>query len=457
MSFIFIIDDDKALCRSLEIQLEGVGHQAQNVNTIKDGLAALEDLTPDLILLDLGLPDGNGIDALRDFRARDYRSPVVIVTGQQDMKATIEAMRLGAFDYIRKPFDIDDVLLVIEKINRFQSITKEKTSSTEAGLSRPDSQSATYDKPCEIVGSHKVILDVIKQIGLLSTNRITVLIEGESGTGKELVARALHEAATPSNPFVAINCSAVVPTLPESELFGHEKGSFTGADAQKKGKLEFAGTGTVFFDEIGDMPLDLQAKVLRVFQERNFERVGGLTTIPFKARVIAASNRNLEDLVKKNRFRQDLYYRLAVAKIVIPPLRERRTDIPDLVHHFIKLLGCSLHRNIKAIEDKAMRRLESYDWPGNVRELENVLTRAVALSLNPELLSDEDVEFSLSGVAKDIPDPTAIKPLYMAEKEHIEKALIATGWNITHTASSLEISPTTLRKKISDFGLKNPK
>ena len=439
MSAIFVIDDDLALCRSLEIQLSEQGHEVKYANTASAGLKALGEWMPDIVFLDLMLPDQSGLDLL-DKIGGDL--PVVMITAQQDTKATIEAMRAGAFDYIRKPFDLDNLLLVIEKAKR---IIKEKQSRTKVMMN------PVIEAPYEIVGIDKKIVEVIKKIGLLSMSKVTVLIEGESGTGKELVARALHEASDSDKPFVPINCSAVVPTLFESELFGHEKGAFTGADTRKKGKLEYAGEGTIFFDEIGDMPLDLQAKILRVFQEREFERVGGLESLTFKARVIAATNRNLKTFVKESKFRQDLYYRLAVSRIVLPPLRERSADIPLLVRHLIYRIGRKLHRQVKAVETEAMRRLQSYQWPGNIRELENVLTRAIALARS-DVISPDELEFSLGG---DKTHPSAeIIPLKDVEEEHIKRALIATGWNITHTAQKLCISPTTLRKKIADYNLR---
>jgi two-component system response regulator AtoC len=440
MSAILIIDDDRALCRSLEIQLSSQEHEIKYANNAAEGLKILAEWTPDLIFLDLMLPDRSGLDLLNQIQ-KNHNVPIVMITAQQDTKATIEAMRAGAFDYIRKPFNLDDVLLVIEKANR---AIKEQNRSKVI-------MAPVTEAPYEIVGVDKKTVEVVKQIGLLSLSRVTVLVEGESGTGKELVARALHEASVPGKPFVAINCSSVVPTLLESELFGHEKGAFTGAETRKIGKLEHADEGTIFFDEIGDMPLDLQSKILRVFQEREFERVGGLENIPFKARVIVATNQNLEVLIKEGKFRQDLYYRLAVSRIVLPPLRERPGDIPLLVRHLIDRIGRKLHRRVKAVETETMRRLQSYHWPGNIRELENVLTRAIALARG-DVISPEELEFSLG---EDKSSTTSkVTPLKDAEKKHIRKALMATGWNITHTAKMLRISPTTLRKKISDFNLR---
>jgi two-component system response regulator AtoC len=251
---------------------------------------------------------------------------------------------------------------------------------------------------------------------------------------------------------VAVNCSAIVSNLLESELFGHEKGAFTGADCRKSGKLELAGEGTVFFDEIGDMPHDLQAKLLRALQEREFERVGGSETIPLQARIISATNRDVGALVKKGGFREDLYYRIAVTRLSLPPLRERRGDVRLLAHHLLTRIGQRLHRRIEAVDEKALRNLESYDWPGNVRELENVLTRAATLS-RERILSAESVGRAM-GRPPAAENGAPVLTLRDAEKIHIEKALIACGWNITHTARALEISPTTLRKKIQDYGLR---
>ena len=442
MSTLLVIDDDRALCRSLELQLHAQGHHVRHAQTAAGGLDELHREQPDLILLDLNLPDRNGIDVLEHLQELGCRVPIVMITGQQDTQATIKAMRLGAFDYLRKPFDVDDVVLLLEK-----------TAQLHARLGRAGIPVVPVSEgPHEIVGADKKIVEVIKQIGLLSRNRVNVLLAGESGTGKELVARALHEAATPAEPFVAINCSAIVATLPESEFFGHERGAFTGADSRKIGKLEYAGEGTAFFDEIGDMPPDLQAKLLRVLQEREFQRVGGLENLPFRARVIAASNKDLETATQQGSFRADLFYRLAVARITLPPLRERREDIPLLVRHLLYRISGQLHRQITAIEDAALARLQSYSWPGNIRELENVLTRAAVLSRGGVLTADL-LEFSLLGLPETTAPPSVIAPLREAEKTHIKHALAATRWNITQTAQLLEISPTTLRKKIADFKL----
>ena len=271
MSRILIIDDDAALGRSLQIQLQSEGHEVSTRHTAADGLEALESIQPELVLLDLNLPDMSGLDVLTRCQEFQHQLPVVVITARQEMSLAISAMRNGAFDYLRKPFDLDDVLVILEKAARSSPADCGKVLAGQLEESRD---------ALEIIGADRQIMELIKQIGLLSRSRVNLLIEGESGTGKELVARALHMGTSPEKPFVAVNCSAVVSTLFESELFGHEKGSFTGAQERKIGKMEYAGEGTLFLDEIGDMPLDLQAKLLRVLQQREFERVGGLERDP---------------------------------------------------------------------------------------------------------------------------------------------------------------------------------
>ena len=441
---LLIIDDDVALCRSLQLQLNAKGYEASVAGTAAAGMAELGRRAPDLVLLDINLPDANGMEVMERISETTRDVPVVMVTARQDMAATITAMKSGAFDYIRKPFDIDDVLLVMEKLGRRQTRT-----ATDANAAVDDAP------PREIIGSDPKMLEILKQIGLLSRSRVSVLIRGESGTGKELVARALHEASCPGEPFVAVNCSAVVPTLLESELFGHEKGSFTGADRQRIGKLEQAGTGTLFFDEVGDMDVDLQAKLLRVLQEKEFERVGGAEPIVFEGRVICATHRDLQLMTTAKEFREDLLYRIAVSEVNLPPLRERKGDIKLLIRHFLSKIGTELHKRVESIDGAAMLRLEQYEWPGNVRELENVLARAVALSRTTTLVLD-DIAIPAGNTASVAPAEDGILPLAEAERRHVERALIATGWNITRTAKRLQISPTTLRKKVIDYGLQQP-
>ncbi|MBI2432540.1 MAG: sigma-54-dependent Fis family transcriptional regulator, partial [Candidatus Hydrogenedentes bacterium] len=332
---ILVVDDDQALCRSLQLHLEHEGHQVTTVHTGTEGLGRITSGDFDVIFLDLNLPDAYGLDLLREARLIQDNALCIMITGMQDSKATIEAVRLGAFDYIRKPLDLDAVLLAVEKAQQRMKRRKEGTAAP-FGVST--------DRPHEIIGAHPAIIEVLKQIAMFGESRVPVLIQGESGTGKELVARALHDTSSPGRPFVAVNCSAVVSTLLESELFGHVKGAFTGADSDKAGKLEAAGDGSIFFDEIGDMAGDLQAKILRVLQEREFERVGSTKTLPFRARVLAATHRDLPAMIQQGQFREDLYYRLAVSTIHVPALRERRSDLPLLTERLLARLSSELHK-----------------------------------------------------------------------------------------------------------------
>ena len=444
---ILIIDDDRALCRSLQIHLEREGHTVECAYSASTGIEALEATPTDLLFVDLKLPDMSGLDVLRKLKEFGAESLSVMITGTQDTKGTIEAVRLGAFDYIRKPLDLDAVLVTIEKASQHFARPAPKNVASVAVFS---------DHPHEIVGAHPKIIEVLKQVGLYSQSRIPVLIQGESGTGKELVARLLHETSCQGLPFIAVNCSAVVPTLLESELFGHEKGAFTGAESTKIGKLELAGEGTIFFDEIGDMSFDLQAKLLRTLQENEFERVGGTKPIPLKARVLAATNRDLESLIAEGKFREDIYYRLAVSTIKVPPLRDRRSDIPLLAEHLLGRIGTDLGVSVNAIEKNALRPLQAHDWPGNVRELRNVLMRAVVLARGPIITEDLIIASIERSSAQMGAVPAVVTTLREAEKRHIESALYATGWNISRTASLLDISRVTLRKKIEDYELTPP-
>nr|MBF0223228.1 sigma-54-dependent Fis family transcriptional regulator [Desulfobulbaceae bacterium] len=445
MSSILIIDDDQALCRSLEIQLEMEGHTTKSALNSKAGLELISATKPDLILLDINLPDKSGIETLPKILSFESPPSVIIMTGDPDNKRVIEAMRAGATDYLRKPFDFEKVLSFIKKIEKINS---HKTFSID------NKQANEIDRVRhEIIGSHSSIVELHKIIGLLSRSRISVLILGESGTGKELTARILHNVSSENKPFVAINCSAIVPTLMESEFFGHEKGSFTGADSRKIGKLEHAEDGTVFLDEIGDMPLELQAKLLRVLQEDEFVRVGGHETIPLKARVIAATHADLPALIRKGQFRQDLFFRLTVSTVTLPPLRERGDDIYDLTTFLLQKISKKLSCPPVTIDKKAIDLFKKHIWTGNIRELENTLTRAVALTQG-SVLTPEDFDFHHWQITNDF-NPEKQRPVTLAdaEKMHIEMTLNENDWNISRSARLLDISPTTLRKKISDFNL----
>lgn len=438
---ILVIDDDPGLCSSLRLLLEREGCQVEARHTLEDGREALATLEPAVVVLDLGLPDGSGLDLLRELDPTVLASVAfVVISGQQDMMATIEAIRLGAFDYIRKPLDRDSLLLTVEKIRHRKADVGHVVPIAEVDLG-----------PLEIVGSSPAVLDVIKQVGRLAASPVTVLIQGETGTGKELAARAIHRASSPDAPFVAINCAAVVDTLLESELFGHEAGAFTGAQEARIGKLEQAGDGVIFLDEVGDMSLELQASLLRALEQRSFEPVGGNRSIPLRARVIAATHHDLQVRVSEGAFREDLYFRLAVARLHMPPLRERREDIPQLVQHLLARIGSQLGRELRGISRPVLTRLAAFDWPGNVRELVNALTEAIASSA-----TDVVTDVPIGVVDTTAPASGTSLSLDEAMKHHICAVLSQLDWNISKTARALGISPTTLRKKVTDYGLERP-
>jgi two-component system response regulator AtoC len=440
---ILIIDDDPALARSLEIQLKAEQHQVAVAHNVAEGMASLAAMVPDLVLLDLNLPDEHGLQALPAILARQPDVIVVIMTGNTENSEAVAAMRDGAYDYLRKPLDLDELLRMAAKV--------EEIKAREA-RSAPSEPEPVHQFPLEMVGSDRKIIEVHKQIGLLARSKITVFVSGESGTGKELVARILHDATSPDQPFVAINCSAFVSTLLESELFGYEKGAFTGADQAKEGKLEFAREGTVFLDEIGDMSLDLQSKLLRILQEGEFVRVGGLKARPLKARIVTATHRRLEEMVAAGTFRQDLFYRLKVVSIELPPLRDRRNDIEPLAEHLLAKIAAKIGRPAVRLSAEARRKLRTSNWPGNVRELENTLTRAMVLAHGTEI-DAADLDMQQGDKEEQAARPVR-GTLAATEKKFISQVLAEHNWNITHTALSLDISPTTLRKKITDYHLK---
>jgi DNA-binding NtrC family response regulator len=363
------------------------------------------------------------------------------------MQSTVRAVQLGAYDYLVKPPDVDRLKLTVRRA--LESREASRTLSTLLGQVSSDYQVGN------IIGKSAAIREIYKAIGAVSVGRATVLIAGESGTGKELVAKAIHYAsAERERPFAAVNCTAFAPGLLESELFGHVRGAFTGAVADKAGRFELAGAGTLFLDEIAEIPLDLQAKLLRVLQERSFERVGDARPIPLKARIVAATHRDLDAMVRAGTFREDLLYRLKVVEIRIPPLRERPDDIPLLVDALLGKIARELHKPVRYVAPQALALLAAYRWPGNVRELENMLTRAVVLAKSDVL------EASLLPLADVAPAPPAerapdeVRPLRVVERLEIERALRTTGWNKRRACALLEISRPTLDRKIDEYGLR---
>lgn len=393
---------------------------------------------PDAVIVDIDALR-QGISALDELKSMDEHASIIALTCGSDMATTVEVIKKGAFDCIQKPVNFAELDQCLKKVFEGVDLHRRLGEIGAQGEYRPD----------EIVGRSRVMEEIFKTIGLASQSKVTILIQGESGTGKELIARAIHHNSVEAGrPFVAINCSALVETLLESELFGHEKGAFTGALFRKEGKFEAASGGTVFLDEIGEMSQALQVKLLRVLQERSFERVGGSETIRTDVRVIAATNSDLSGLVTGGAFREDLYYRLKVITIDIAPLRERLEDVPLLVMHLLEKANRELHKKVRKVPEEVMALLKGYAWPGNVRELENVITRGVLLAKGDVL-----VDVSLPGKEKKGPDwkPAALKDI---ERAHIESTLCHTLWNKSRAAVLLGVSLPRLERKIRKYGLK---
>ena len=468
METLLLVDDDLSLLENLKMHFEdsklenGQGWHVVTASTAGEALRIAPEVQPSLVILDMMLPDRSGLEIISPLRQACGDAPIVIVTAHHDMETTIRAMKAGAFDYIHKPFPDPAALDLV--VNRALQVRR---------LSRRAERVAKETKAFklgDIVGTSPTMQELVKEIGKVAASRATVLINGESGTGKELVARVIHDFSNDEpKPFVGINCSAIVDTLLESELFGHEKGAFTGASNTKMGKFEVAEDGTVFLDEIGDLSPMLQAKLLRVLQEREFERVGGVKKLRLRARVIAATHRDLADEVASGRFREDLYQRLKVITLRLPPLRERREDIPALVHHLLERINEKVHKRVTRVPAEVLEHMCRLPWRGNVRELENVLTRAVVLSPGEVLLAENLPSLeatSATGTETRAPDglanwlagppgedPSRIPTLDEAEKILIIRALAATEGHKGRTCQVLGISRPTLERKLQKYGI----
>jgi two-component system, NtrC family, response regulator AtoC len=443
---ILIIDDEQSLLESLEMFLSEAGYEVESAPTAREGMQKLADFNPDVIILDIRLPDRDGFTVLEELKRRDDGKPVIMITAFHDMETTIRTVKLGAFEYIPKPIDVDELEQAVRKAVRLSSGSPPREMiALDASLAYEEGR---------IVGKSSAMNDVFKAVGRLSGNRVTVLIEGETGTGKEAIAKAIHRhSAHKDHPFIVINCSTIVATLLESELFGHEKGSFTGATSMKRGKFELAGDGTLLLDEVGEIPLDLQAKLMRFIQEKEFERVGGEKRLRSNARVIAATNRNLLKMAQAGQFREDLYYRLSVASIKVPPLRERKSDIPLLIDYLLKKINHEVGMGIKNMERRALERLMQYDWPGNVRELENVLTR-VAMETPGDIIVEDAVVPLLGAESREDTDAaptTAEISIEGFERQYILRVLAKTQWHLGKTCELLGISRPTLRQKLKRY------
>jgi DNA-binding NtrC family response regulator len=440
---ILIVDDELVVRDSLARWFESEDFEVLTAASAPEALEQLARSRFDLALVDIKMPGVDGIELQQRLLQADPDLPVIIMTGYASVETAVKALKAGAYDYITKPFDPDDLVHLVKNAVSHRAATKE-VAKLKDNLSRvfPDTQ---------LIGQSAAMRRVVEMVETVAPSDATVMITGESGTGKEVVARAIH-AASPRrfNPMVVIHCGALTESLLESELFGYEKGAFTGAQARKKGKFEVADGGTVFLDEISDITLRTQTDLLRVLQEKEIVRVGDTVTVKVDFRVIAATNKRLERLVEQGIFRPDLYYRLNVFNIDIPPLRERREDIPPLAKHFIEKFAASMNRTAPRLAPRTLELLLGYHWPGNVRELENAIERALLISREDDL-PPEAFPFQVN--------PT--RPIYGQrlediERVHIEKILAETNWNLSRSARLLDIDRTTLYNKIRRYGLKEP-
>ncbi len=438
---VLLIEDDKIMRISLEDALSKAGYDVSSFENGTEALRAFKNSSFDVAVTDFRLPDLDGFDIVKEITQKQD-IPVIIMTAYGTIKDAVEAMKLGAFDYLTKPFALDEFILLIERALLIKGL-KEENIRLKKDLHKCYSGRS-------ITGESAEMKKVFSLIDKVATSDATVLIQGESGTGKELVATTIHYQSNRSDkPLIKVNCAALPEGLTESELFGHEKGAFTGAIRKKPGKFEIADGGTIFLDEIADLPLSTQAKILRVIQERQFDRVGGTTTLTVDVRIIAATNRSLEDRVKAGRFREDLFYRLNVIPIVMPPLRERREDILPLVNFFTEKYGSGLPKGVHFTRE-AIDLLLAYDYPGNVRELENIVERCIILSssgiigkddISPSMVKGEGKGLRLSDIASD------------AERSHIRKVLKTTMGNKTKAADMLGISRKTLWEKMNLYDI----
>ncbi len=470
MQTILIVDDEKSIRYSLKRMMEG----KYSILTAQNGKEALEQVkegSPDLIIMDIKMPGRNGIDVLREIKSIDPKSLVIIMTAYGTTETAIEAMKYGAFDYILKPFPIPQMKGLVEKALSLRRMMKQ-----EVIYASPEGEE--IDEGERIIGASPKMQEIYKIVGQIAPSDVTVLLRGESGTGKELFARAIYQHSSRSNlPFLPVNCAAIPDTLLESELFGHEKGSFTGATSRRVGKLEQCQGGTIFLDEIGDMSLSTQAKLLRVLQEKSFERLGGTETIKVDIRLIVATNKDLEEAIGNGKFREDLYYRLNVVSIMIPPLKERKEDIPGLVSYFLKKFNRELKKEIVGITPSAMAKIASYGWPGNVRQLENVLKRAMVLCQGEWILEDQllfekgwerreaeeepskkNVEDLLDALFEEFSTAAGtsqdLDMISSLERGLIHRALQKTRGNQLKAAALLGINRSTLRGKMERYNIK---
>ncbi|MEK6682984.1 MAG: sigma-54 dependent transcriptional regulator [Nitrospirota bacterium] len=447
---ILIVDDEKGILQSLSSILQDEGYDISTAENGADALKLAKEDTPLLVLLDIWLPDIDGIEVLRRIKEQMPEIIIIMMSGHGTIETAVKATKLGAYDFIEKPLSLEKVSLIVKHAIDQQRLEEENLLLRQK-----------VEKKYDLIGRSEGFGQLMEQIRIAGPSNGRVLISGENGTGKELVARKIHSESTRRNkPFVEVNCAAIPETLIESELFGHEKGAFTGATTMKKGKFELADGGTIFLDEIGDMSLATQAKVLRVLQEQEFQRVGGIKTIKVDVRVIAASNKNLKEALKKGNFREDLFYRLNVIPISVPPLRERKEDIPLLINHFIMEFSRENGARPKKIEADAVELFQQYPWPGNVRELKNAVERLMIM-VQPPMIATADV----LKILRSDSDPSeagdfrfqrynSFKDAVDAfEREYIANKLRENNWNISKTAEDLQLDRSHLYRKIKSLNI----
>ncbi len=443
---ILVVDDELIVRESLLHWFEEENYEVDTAESAEEALRKLKAGKFDVYLLDMKMPGMSGIELLEKIKEVDPDAIVILITAFASVQTAIKALKEGAYDYLTKPVDPDELNHILQNALKQKTLLQENIQLKE--------NIEEIIKPDNLIGESEEIKKIYSLINTVAPTDTTVMIRGESGTGKELVAKAIHiNSRRRYFPIVTVNCGALAESILESELFGHEKGAFTGAHTKRKGKFEMADGGTIFLDEIGTISPKVQIELLRVIETKQFMRVGGNEQLKSDFRVIAATNEPLEELVKDGRFREDLYYRLNVFSIFIPPLRERNLDVPVLAYYFLQKLCAAMNKKITGISDEAMQILTTYNWPGNVRELENAIERAVVIS-KYDKITPEDLPFQLyrDSVAKD----DQVKSLASMEKMHIQRVLKENGWNISRSADVLGIDRVTLYNKINKYGLQKP-
>ena len=443
MPKILVIDDEQPILESLEMFFSEKGYRTMTASSAEEGIQAFDLHSPDVVILDIHLPDRSGYEVLDHLGARPHPPKIIMITAHHDMEAAIRSIKGGAYDYIHKPLDADEIESSVQKALR--ALAAEKKSGPSLKIVSDGAENV-------LIGKSRPMMEVFKTIGVLCQGAAAVLIQGETGTGKELIARAIHQKSPNSGePFITVDCSAVVESLLESELFGHEKGAFTGAAKTKLGKIELAGRGALFLDEIGELPLGLQSKFLGFLERREFFRVGGQYPHKAHCRIIAATNRDLNVMVQKGLLRQDVFYRLKVVTLHVPPLRDRLEDVPDLAGHFLHKFSQAMGKPFLRLQDGVVPRLMNHCWTGNVRELKNVILAAVVRARGSVILLEEIEKVMSANQAGQSIGPGSDPALADLERRHILKVLGQVKWNRTMAARLLGVSLPTLRSKIRKY------